>query len=91
MEVNDMQVIYDSKGNIFMQGNGFPEPDGELSYMTISIPSGRYLKTIDTSKDPVEPVFAEYPKSEMQLMREQLEQQQADLDYLKLLSDEEEE
>lgn len=86
-----MQVIYDSKGTIFMQGSGFSKPEGNLVYMEVSVPDNQYLAKIDTSKDPVEPVFAEYPKSEMQLMREQLEQQQADLDYLKLLSGDEEE
>ena len=86
-----MQVIYDSKGTIFMQGSGFSKPEGNFTYMEVSVPDNQYLVKIDTSKDPVEPVFAEYPKSEMQLMREQLEQQQADLDYLKLLSGDEEE
>ena len=86
-----MQVIYDSKGTIFMQGSGFSVPDGELTYSEVSIPDNQYLVKIDTSKDPVEPVFAEYPKSEMQLMKETLEQQQADLDYLKLLSGDEDE
>lgn len=86
-----MQVIYDSKGTIFMQGSGFSVPDGKLTYSEVSIPDNQYLVKMDTSKDPVEPVFADYPKSEMQLMKEQLEQQQADLDYLKLLSGDEEE
>ena len=86
-----MQVIYDSKGTIFMQGSGFSKPEGDLAYMEVSVPSNQYLVKMDTSKDPVEPVFADYPKSEMQLMKEQLEQQQADLDYLKLLSGDEEE
>lgn len=82
-----MQIIYDSKGTIFMQGSGFEQPDGVLTYTEVTIPDECYLVKMDTSKDPVEPVFAEYPKSEMDLMKEQLEQQQADLDYLKLLSD----
>lgn len=86
-----MQVIYDSKGTIFMQGSGFSKPEGELAYMEVSVPDNQYLVKMDTSKDPVEPVFADYPKSEMELMKEQLEQQQADLDYLKLLSGDEEE
>ena len=86
-----MQVIYDSKGTIFIQGSGFSKPEGDLTYMEVSVPDNQYLVKIDTSKDPVEPVFADYPKSEMQLMKEQLEQQQADLDYLKLLSGDEEE
>ena len=86
-----MQVIYDSKGTIFMQGSGFSKPEGDLTYTEISIPENQYLVKMDTTKDPVEPVFAEYPKSDMQIMKETLEQQQADLDYLKLLSGDEEE
>lgn len=86
-----MQVIYDSKGTIFMQGSGFSKPEGDLTYTEISIPENQYLVKMDTTKDPVEPIFAEYPKSEMQIMKETLEQQQADLDYLKLLSGYEEE
>ena len=85
-----MQVIYDSKGTIFMQGSGFSKPEGNLTYTEISIPENQYLVKMDTTKDPVEPIFAEYPKSEMQIMKETLEQQQADLDYLKLLSGDEE-
>lgn len=85
-----MQVIYDSKGTIFMQGSGFGIPEGTLSYIEVSVPENQYLVKIDTTKDPVEPVFAEYPKSDIELMKEQLEQQQADLDYLKLLSGDEE-
>ena len=86
-----MQIIYDSKGTIFMQGSGFSKPEGTLSYIEVSVPENQYLVKMDTSKDPAEPVFAEYPKSEMQIMKETLEQQQADLDYLKLLSGDEEE
>ena len=86
-----MQVIYDSKGTIFMQGSGFSKPEGDLTYTEISIPENQYLVKMDTTKDPVEPIFTEYPKSEMQIMKETLEQQQADLDYLKLLSGDEEE
>lgn len=86
-----MQVIYDSKGTIFMQGSGFSKPEGDLTYMEVSVPDNQYLVKMDTTKDPVEPIFAEYPKSEMQIMKETLEQQQADLDYLKLLSGDEEE
>lgn len=86
-----MQIIYDSKGKLFMQGTGFPVPEGELTYTEVSVPENKYITSIDTTQNPVEPVFAEYPKSDMQLMKEQLEQQQADLDYLKLLSGDEEE
>lgn len=85
-----MQVIYDTTGKIFMQGSGFSVPEGTLTYAEVSIPENKYLVSIDTTKDPIEPVYGDYPKSEMTLMKEQLEQQQADLDYLKLLSGDEE-
>ena len=85
-----MQVIYDSNGSIFMQGSGFGIPEGNLTYTEINVPENQYLEKMDTTKEPAEPVFAEYPKSDMQLMKEQLEQQQADLDYLKLISGDEE-
>lgn len=73
-----------------MQGSGFPNPEGELKYAEIEIPDNKYILSIDTTKDPAEPVFAEYPKSDFAIMKDQLEQQQADLDYLKLLSGDEE-
>lgn len=85
-----MQIIYDSKGTIYAQGSGLSEPEGSLAYINISIPDRKYVVRMDTSKDPVEPILEEYPKTEVELMKEQLEQQQADLDYLKLLSGDEE-
>lgn len=84
-----MQIIYDSIGKIFMHGNGFPVPEGALSYMEVTVPDNSYIAKLDMSKNPVEPVFAEYPKTDIELMKDQMEQQQADLDYLKLLSDNE--
>ena len=38
-----MQVIYDSKGTIFMQGSGFSKPEGDLTYTEISIPENQHL------------------------------------------------
>ena len=38
-----MQIIYDSKGTIFMQGSGFEKPEGELNYVEISVPENQYL------------------------------------------------
>ena len=85
-----MQIIYDSTGKIFMHGNGFPVPEGTLSYMEVTVPDNSYIAKLDMSKNPVEPVFAEYPKTDIELMKDQMEKQQADLDYLKLLSGDEE-
>ena len=73
-----------------MHGNGFPVPEGTLSYMEVTVPDNSYIAKLDMSKNPVEPVFAEYPKTDIELMKDQMERQQADLDYLKLLSGDEE-
>lgn len=67
-----MQVIYDEAGKIYLQGTGFPEPSGTLSYTNVTIPDGHFLKGIDTAKTPPEPIFEEYPKTEMQLMQERI-------------------
>lgn len=85
-----MQVIYDSTGKIFFQGSGYTTPTAPLNFIEVTVPSNHFISSIDVSKNPAEPVITEYPKSVMDLMQEQLEQQQADLDYLKLLSEDEE-
>lgn len=82
-----MQIIYDSKGTIFLQGSGYPTPDGNLKYLETSVPANHYIESIDVSKDPAEPILKEYPKSEMDQLKETLEQQQANLDYLMLLNE----
>lgn len=82
-----MQIIYDSKGTIFLQGSGYPIPDGELKYLDVIVPANHYIESIDASKDPAEPILKEYPKSEMDQLKETLEQQQANLDYLMLLNE----
>lgn len=84
-----MLIIYDSNGKIFYEGTGSPVPEGNLSYMKVTVPDNSYIVKMDMSKDPAEPIFAEYPKTDIELMKEQMEQQQADLDYLKLLSGDE--
>ena len=86
-----MQVIYDSTGKIFFQGSGYATPTAPINFIEVTVPSNHFISSIDVSKNPAEPVFTEYPKSEIDLMKDQLEQQQADLDYLKLLSGDEEE
>ena len=53
--------------------------------MNIEIPEGKYLDFIDTSKDPHEPIFKEYPPTQLEILEEENTQQQADIDYLMLL------
>jgi hypothetical protein len=50
-------VIYDNTGKIYYQVSGdVAEPVG-LNFMRVEIPEGKYLKSIDTSVTPHEPVF----------------------------------
>ena len=44
-----MQVIYDSTGKLFMQGTGFPNPEGDLKYAEIEIPDDKYIVSMDTT------------------------------------------
>lgn len=81
-----MVIIYDKNGKIWYNGSGMGEPEG-LPFLNIDIPNGKYLESIDVSQEPHKPVFKEYPKSELELMRETNEKQQADIDYLMLLNE----
>lgn len=72
-----MQVIFDTKGTIFFQGSGFPEPVGELGYLKVDVPEGHYLKEIDMSTGEPVPKFEPYPKSEMEILKEQVAELQA--------------
>lgn len=67
-----MLVIYDNTGTIYFCGTGFPEPDG-LQHMYVEIPEGKYLKCIDTTQEPHQPVFEDMPKSDMELLKERVE------------------
>ena len=72
-----MQVIFDSKGTIFFQGSGFPEPVGELGYLKVDVPEGHYLKEIDMSTGKPVPKFEPYPKRDMEILKEQVAELQA--------------
>ena len=71
-----MQVIYDNTGYIFLAGEGFPEPQG-IPFLNVEIPEGKLLKSIDVSAEPHKPVFEDIPKSEMEILKEQVAELQA--------------
>ena len=79
-----MLVVYDNTGFIYFSGTGLPEPEG-IPFLNVEVPDGMYLKSINTSVTPHEPVFEKYPKSEIEILKEENSQQQADLDYLLLM------
>lgn len=71
-----MLVIYDMTGYIYMQGEGFPEPKG-IPFMNVEVPEGQYLDSIDVSQEPHKPVFKEYPKSDMDILKEKVAELEA--------------
>lgn len=68
-----MLVIYGkSDGYIYMMGNGYPTPT-ELGHMDVSIPEGQMLEKIDVSSGEAKPVFKDFPKSDYELLKEEIE------------------
>lgn len=73
-------VIYDNTGYIYLQQGGtYRNPEGGLNYLITEIPEGKIFKSVDTSVTPNIPVFEDIPKTEMQLLQDQLLATQAQL------------
>lgn len=66
-----MLVVYDKKGTIYYAGIGYPQPEG-IPFMNVEIPEGHYLDSIDVSQEPNKPVFKEYPKSDLDILKEKV-------------------
>lgn len=69
-------VIYDSTGFILSQMAGdVREPIG-IPFMWVEIPERKRLIGIDTTKEEHEPIFEDLPKSEVEILREQVTMQE---------------
>jgi hypothetical protein len=68
----EVLAVYDATGRIIYQGSGdMYEPVG-IPFVWIEVPTGKILKSIDTSKENHEPVFENLPKTELDNVKEQL-------------------
>jgi hypothetical protein len=66
-------IIYDNQGYIFFQGQGnLREPQG-IPFLWVDIPEGKYVKSVDVSTSTHKPVFAYISKSEVELLKEQVD------------------
>lgn len=81
-----MIVIYDDTGKVWYNGTSNNIPSG-LPFLEYTPEPNKYVEKVDVSGEVPSIVFKDYPKSEMQLLRDATEKQQADIDYLILLSD----
>ena len=70
-------VIYDQKGTLISLRSGEPQPNEPVGvpFLWAEIPEKKYIISVDVSVVPHEPVFEDYPKSDIDILKEQ----QADL------------
>lgn len=69
-------IIYDNTGFIISQMSGdVREPIG-IPFIWVEIPVGKRLVGIDTDKEEHEPIFEDIPKSEVEILNEQIATQE---------------
>jgi hypothetical protein len=66
-------IIYDNSGKIWgRHDSGYEAPNG-LPYLEVEIPQGKYLVSVDVSGAEPAVVYADYPKSETVVLKEQVD------------------
>ena len=71
-----MLVVYDNNGTIYFAGTGKETPVG-IPYLDIPREDGKVLKRVDISTEPHTPIWEDYPKSELELLRERVAELEA--------------
>lgn len=67
-------ILYDNTGKIYLQVSGtYNVPQGGLQFIEAEIPNGQVLKEIDVSVTPNIPTFEDIPKTEIELLKEQVD------------------
>jgi len=65
-------IIYDEIGYIIYRAKGnVREPIG-IPFMWVEVPDGKHIARVDVSGETHIPVFEDLPKSEVQLLQEQV-------------------
>ncbi len=78
-------IIYDNEGYIIQQMCGVVrEPQGGVQFMWTTIPEGKRVISIDTTKTPHIAILEDVPKSEVDLLKEQINTMQKALDDIVL-------
>lgn len=71
-----MLVVYDKNGTVYFAGTGFPTPEG-IPYLEVEIPEGKRFVGINVDIEPNEPIFEDIPKSEFEILKEEVEELKA--------------
>lgn len=77
--MNNTLIIHDTTGYIIQQVSGSYRVPIGIPYLEIEIPTGKILKSIDTSVTPNVAIYEDIPKTELQLTQEQVLATQAQL------------
>lgn len=77
-------IIYDNNGQIFTQITGdYIKPNG-LQHLEVTVPEGKILTGVDVSVTPHQAIFVDVPKSEVEILKEQLQATQQAVDFILL-------
>lgn len=65
-------IIYDNEGFILSQMSGSVREPVGVPFLWVEVSEGKYVDSIDTTGEIDVPVFDDLPKSETQLLQEQV-------------------
>jgi hypothetical protein len=66
-------IIYDNNGKIWIQMSGVYDVPVGLNYLEVEVPAGKYPVSVDVSGTEPTVIYADYPKSETAILKEQVE------------------
>lgn len=75
-------IIYDNSGFVISRMSGIVHEPVGVPFLYTTVPDGKYVSSIDVSVTPNAPILSDYPKSEVQLLKEQITSLQAEIDIL---------
>lgn len=78
-------IIYDNQGQIFSKiGGSYILPNGGVQFLEIDIPDNKTVNKVDTTLTPHMAILEDVPKSEVDLLKEQINTMQKALDDIVL-------
>jgi hypothetical protein len=66
-------IMYDNTGYIYLQMSGiYRVPQGNVQFIEIEVPTDKRVKEIDITVTPNVPIYEDAPKTESELLKQQL-------------------
>lgn len=73
-------IVYDDKGIVFNQLTGDYTSPSDINFIEVVVPPGKIVTGVDTINQQA--VLQDVPKSEVELLREKLEETEGVLNFL---------